>query len=139
MKYLLSACLIAQFSMALACIIPTGNEPSTILFQKDKAPKSFIIKTKKFKIKIDKQANGTYLYQSWGAQSPITAKPSLVIKNGTVEYETQGDRYYYNFKNKGYDYTVVKEFGGAKYMYTLMVSDKNKNTVLTEDGEIVNK
>jgi hypothetical protein len=63
-KLLLATLCIAQFSLITAN--PVHENPvSKENYQQEKIPKSVIIKTKKFKLKIDRQPNGKYLYQSW--------------------------------------------------------------------------
>ena len=40
------------------------------------------IKTKKFKIRIDKMNNGKFRYASWSIDTQMSEKPDLIIKNG---------------------------------------------------------
>ncbi|MDQ1161579.1 hypothetical protein QE422_001947 [Chryseobacterium sp. SORGH_AS 447] len=61
-KIALSVFCIAQFSLMQANTKVDETSISKINYQKEKVPKSVIIKTKKFKIKIDQQPNGNYLY-----------------------------------------------------------------------------
>ncbi|MCS3870542.1 hypothetical protein J3D55_003458 [Chryseobacterium ginsenosidimutans] len=82
-KLLFGAFCMAQFSLIQANTI-NENPISKVNYQKEKVPKSVIIKTKKFKIKIDKQPNGKYLYQSWGVNGKVTTKPSMIISDGEL-------------------------------------------------------
>ncbi|WP_048510096.1 hypothetical protein [Chryseobacterium sp. FH2] len=143
-KTLLGALCIAQFSLVYA---NSFNENpnfkvsnNTENYQKEKVPKSFIFKTKKFKVRIDLQPNGNYLYQSWGVNSKITAKPSMIIGNGELIPDGSGGNYYYEFSNNGYTYQVWRNYltaSAKKAPYTLMVTDQNGKTIVNQDGQIV--
>lgn len=106
----------------------------------EKVPKTVIIKTKKFKIRIDKQPNGNYLYQSWGANTKITAKPSMIISDGELIPDGSGGNYYYEFNNNNYSYKVYRNYlsdSATKPAYTLVVTDIDGKTVVKQDGKIV--
>lgn len=140
-KFLLGAFCFVQFSLVHA----VNKSPdfklnnSTELYQK--VPKTFIIKTKKFKIRIDQQPNGKYLYQSWPANAKITSKPSIIITDGELIPDGTGGNYYYEFNNKGYNYQVWRNYltEGTMPPYTLMVSDPNGKTIVNQGGQIVKK
>lgn len=143
-KILLGAFCMAQFSLAYANEIPAekaNNHPLTSYsgnFQK--VPKTVIIKTKKFKIRIDKQPNGKYLYQSWGVNSKLTSKPSMIISNGELIPDGTGGNYYYEFTNNGYTYQVWRNYltdSASAAPYTLVVNDTNGNEIANEDGRVV--
>ncbi|MFC3158578.1 hypothetical protein ACFOEQ_08570 [Chryseobacterium arachidis] len=103
---------LAQFSLQAA------NSKSPNLRSGDKTefvqqvPKTVIIKTKKkkFKVRIDKQPNGNYLYQSWGANTKITAKPAMIISNGELVPDGTGGNYYFEFNNNGTLYQVWRNY-----------------------------
>ncbi|WP_051289341.1 hypothetical protein [Chryseobacterium daeguense] len=133
--------MVVNFSLAFA-----GNlEKKTVLQSNDgkelyqKVPKTVIIKTKKFKIRIDQQPNGKYLYQSWAANAKITSKPSMIISDGELIPDGTGGNYYYEFNNKGYNYQIWRNYLTETKMppYTLMVSDPNGKTIVNQDGNIV--
>lgn len=140
-KILLGAFCITQFSLVYANENTTVKETpttSTSVFQK--VPKTVIIKTKKFKIRIDKQPNGKYLYQSWGANSKLTSKPSMIISNGELIPDGTGGNYYYEFNNNGYSYQVWRNYltdSASTPPYTLIVSDTNGDEIANEDGKVV--
>ncbi|PKF73960.1 hypothetical protein [Chryseobacterium sp. PMSZPI] len=140
--FLLGALCLAQFSFAYAKEIPNdlnlNNTVSLSTFQK--VPKTVIIKTKKFKIRIDKQPNGKYLYQSWNANSKITAKPSMIISDGELVPDGTGGNYYIVFNNQGHTYQVWRNYltdSAKKAPYTLTVNDSNDNEIVREDGQVV--
>ncbi|MBL7882214.1 MAG: hypothetical protein JNN23_20445 [Chryseobacterium gambrini] len=108
-KILLGAFCIAQFLLVQAGAF-NENPVSKISYQQEKVPKSFIIKTKKFKIKIDKQPNGNYLYQSWAANGKVTSKPSMIISEGKLIPDGTGGNYYYKFNNNGYTYQIWRNY-----------------------------
>ncbi|ASK29902.1 hypothetical protein CEY12_07200 [Chryseobacterium sp. T16E-39] len=113
---------------------------STEYFQQ--VPKTVIIKTKKFKIRIDLQPNGKYLYQAWGANSKLTSKPNMIISDGELIPDGSGGNYYYDFTNKGFQYQIWRNYltdSAMKAPYTLIVSDEKGNTVVNQDGQIVKK
>lgn len=123
------------------------NENSFISVKKSseyfqRVPKTVIIKTKKFKIRIDLQPNGKYLYQAWNANSKITSKPNMIISDGELIPDGSGGNYYYDFTNKGYHYQVWRNYltdSAKKAPYTLVVSDERGNTVVQQDGQVVKK
>jgi hypothetical protein len=142
-KILLGAFCITQFSLAYASEKPTVIDISKVSngvqpFQK--IPKTVIIKTKKFKIRIDKQPNGKYLYQSWAANAKITSKPSMIISDGELIPDGTGGNYYFSFSNNGFTYQVWRNYltdSASKAPYTLSVSDENGNEVVNQDGFVV--
>ncbi len=106
----------------------------------ERVPKTVIIKTKKFKIRIDKQPNGNYLYQSWGANTMITAKPSMSISDGEVVPDGSGGNYYIEFNNNGTLYQIWRNYltnSTKKAPYTLVVIDGNGETLVRQDAQIV--
>jgi hypothetical protein len=138
-KLLLAAFCIAQFSLIQANTV-NENPISKVNYQKEKVPKSIIIKTKKFKIKIDKQPNGKYLYQSWGAKGKVTSKPSMIISDGSLIPDGTGGNYYYEFNNNGYLYQIWRNYltdSPKKAPYTLSVTDQNGKTIVNQDGYVV--
>lgn len=106
----------------------------------EKIPKTVIIKTKKFKIKIDKQPNGNYLYQSWGANTKISAKPSMIISDGDVTPDGSGGNYYFEFNNNGTLYQVWRNYltnSSKKAPYTLVVIGANGDELVRQDAQVV--
>jgi hypothetical protein len=139
-KLLLGTLCIAQFSLISAHDLnPTPKKDNeTAYFQN--VPKTVIIKTKKFKVRIDKQPNGNYLYQSWGANTKITAKPSMIISNGELIPDGSGGNYYFEFNNNGTLYQVWRNYltaSAKKAPYTLVVIDGNGETLVRQDAQIV--
>ncbi|MEC5173988.1 hypothetical protein [Chryseobacterium nepalense] len=105
-----------------------------------KIPKSVILKTKKFKIKIDQQPDGKYLYQSWPANGKITAKPSMIISGGELIPDGTGGNYYFEFGNEGYTYQVSRNYltdSPKKVPYTLTVEDQDGKTIVKQDAIVV--
>ena len=139
-KLLLGTLCIAQFSLISAHDLnPNPNKDNgTTYFQN--VPKTVIIKTKKFKVRIDKQPNGNYLYQSWGANTKITAKPSMIISNGELIPDGSGGNYYFEFNNNGTLYYVWKIYltaSAKKAPYTLLIIHVNGETLARQDAQIV--
>ncbi|KFF00500.1 hypothetical protein IX39_07595 [Chryseobacterium formosense] len=139
-KLLLGALCIAQFSLISANDFTPNpiKDNGTGYFQN--VPKSVIIKTKKFKVRIDKQPNGNYLYQSWGANTKITAKPAMIISNGELIPDGSGGNYYFEFNNNGTIYQVWRNYltaSAKKAPYTLVVIDQNGKTIVNQDAQIV--
>lgn len=105
-----------------------------------KIPKSVILKTKKFKIKIDQQPDGKYLYQSWPANGKITSKPSMIISGGELIPDGTGGNYYFEFGNDGYTYQVWRNYltdSPKKAPYTLTVEDQDGKTIVKQDAVVV--
>lgn len=142
-KILFGAFCIAQFSLVYAhnhTGIPPHLTPNNgaVLYQQ--VPKSVIIKTKKFKIKIDQQPNGKYLYQSWAANGKITSKPSMIISDGEMVPDGTGGNYYFEFSNNGYTYQIWRNYltdSAKKAPYTLNVDDQNGKNIVSQDGYVV--
>ncbi|SDQ65433.1 hypothetical protein SAMN05421664_2035 [Chryseobacterium soldanellicola] len=141
-KILLGAFCIAQFSLVsandLKNINPVSHIRNSEYFQK--VPKTVIIKTKKFKIRIDKQPNGKYLYQSWAANAKITSKPSMIIPDGELIPDGTGGNYYYEFVNNAFTYQVWRNYltdSAKKAPYTLKVDDNTGKTIVNQDGQVV--
>ncbi|MCD0456882.1 hypothetical protein LPB85_15650 [Chryseobacterium sp. LC2016-27] len=139
-KLLLGTLCIAQFFLISAHELNTNpkKDNGTGYFQN--VPKTVIIKTKKFKVRIDKQPNGNYLYQSWGANTKITAKPSMIISNGELIPDGSGGNYYFEFNNNGTLYQVWRNYltaSAKKAPYTLVVIDGNGETLVRQDAQIV--
>lgn len=138
-KLLLATLCIAQFSLITAN--PVHENPvSKENYQQEKIPKSVIIKTKKFKLKIDRQPNGKYLYQSWAATGKVTSKPNMIISDGELIPDGTGGNYYYEFNNNGHIYQVWRNYltdSPKKAPYTLSVTDPNGKRIVNQDGQIV--
>jgi len=141
-KILLGIFCIVQFSLVsaneLKAIHPHSHFTKNEYFQK--VPKTIIIKTKKFKIRIDKQPNGKYLYQSWAANAKITSKPNMIISDGELIPDGTGGNYYYGFINNNYTYQVWRNYltdSPKKAPYTLSVNDNTGKTIVNQDGQVV--
>lgn len=139
-KLLLGTLCIAQFSIFSANEFKKNPIKNNETGYYQNIPKTFIIKTKKFKVRIDKQPNGNYLYQSWGANTKITAKPAMIISDGELIPEGSGGNYYFEFNNNGTIYQVWRNYltaSAKKAPYTLFVIDKNGKTIVNQDAQIV--
>lgn len=141
-KLLLGTLCIAQFSLIAAHNLKQNSgfisDNGIEYFQT--VPKTVIIKTKKFKVRIDKQPDGNYLYQSWGANTKITAKPSMIISNGELIPDGSGGNYYFEFNNNGTIYQVWRNYltaSAKKAPYTLVVIDANGETLVRQDAQVV--
>lgn len=145
-KIILSACLVPLLSFTSTKDNSEISNPTEKIdnsrdkkFQ-ERIPKTVIIKTKKFKIKIDKQPNGNYLYQSWGANTKISAKPAMIISDGDVIPDGSGGNYYFEFNNNGTLYQVWRNYltnSTKKAPYTLVVIDSNGETIVRQDAQVV--
>lgn len=135
-----SLCVI-NFSMISARDIAfTWDSEKNTEQVSQKVPKSIIIKTKKFKIKIDQQPDGKYLYQSWPANGKITSKPSMIISGGELYPDGTGGNYYFEFGNEGYTYQVWRNYltdSPTKAPYTLTVQDQDGKTVVKQNAVVV--
>lgn len=138
---LLGAFCLAQFSFVHAKEVPNPKTDRFITASAlQQVPKTVIIKTKKFKIRIDKQPNGKYLYQSWNANTKITAKPSMIISDGELIPDGTGGNYYIKFSNEGHSYQICRNYltdSPKKVPYTLVVNDANDREIVRQDGYIV--
>jgi len=139
-KILLGAFCITQLSMVYPHEPESKNLSSVTGSTFQKVPKTVIIKTKKFKIRIDLQPNGKYLYQSWAAHSKITSKPSMIISDGEIVPDGSGGNYYYEFNNNGYLYQIWRNYltdSKKRLPYTLVVINDAGDTIVKQDGQIV--
>lgn len=139
--FLLGAFFLTQFSLVSAKETPEFSKSNTLTYNVlQQVPKTVIIKTKKFKIRVDKQPNGKYLYQSWNANSKITSKPSMIISDGELVPDGSGGNYYFSFNNNGHNYQVWRNYltnSAKKAPYTLVVYDTNDNEIVRQDAQIV--
>lgn len=140
--FLLGTFTLAQLSFAYAKETPNDLKTNTSITNSvnQQVPKTVIIKTKKFKIRIDKQPNGKYLYQSWNANTKITAKPSMIISDGELIPDGTGGNYYFNFNNEGHNYQIWRNYltnSAKKAPYTLVVYDGNDREIVRQDGVVV--
>jgi len=138
-KILLGTLCIAQISLLQATAVTENPVPKIHQYQ-EKIPKSVIIKTKKFKIKIDQQPDGKYLYQSWPSNGKITSKPSMIISDGELIPDGSGGNYYFEFSNEGYTYQVWRNYltdSAKKAPYTLTVENQNGKTIVKQDAAVV--
>jgi hypothetical protein len=141
-KLLLGTLCITQFSLIAAHDIKKNPElkKNNKIEYFQNIPKTVIIKTKKFKVRIDKQPNGNYLYQSWGANTKITAKPSMIISNGEWIPDGSGGNYYFEFNNNGTLYQVWRNYltaSAKKAPYTLVVINNQGQTIVKQDAYVV--
>ncbi|MGH1518010.1 hypothetical protein [Chryseobacterium sp. JK1] len=141
---LLGAFCLAQFSFAYAKEVPYVSENNSFRTSStlQQIPKTVIIKTKKFKIRLDKQPNGKYLYQSWSANANITTKPNMIISDGELVPDGSGGNYYILFNNQGHTYQVWRNYltdSAKKAPYTLVVNDPNDHEIVNQDGYVVKK
>lgn len=86
-----------------------------------------IFKTKDYLIRIDYMDDGTYRYAAWKNKKELkdmSAKPDLIISNGTYTEGPNGFGYY--FDNKGYTYYVSYD------KLTVFHGDK---VILNQEGE----
>ncbi|MDN3692231.1 hypothetical protein QWZ06_08125 [Chryseobacterium tructae] len=140
--FLLGVFSLAQISFVYAKETPDLPQNNIVSSTFQKVPKTVIIKTKKFKIRIDKQPNGKYLYQSWNANANITAKPSMIISDGELIPDGTGGNYYFNFNNDGHSYQVWRNYltdSAKKAPYTLVVYDSNDQEIVRQDAQVVKK
>ncbi len=141
-QIVLGALCMINFSMISAKDITThpGIPGQVTELVSQKIPKSVIIKTKKFKIKIDQQPDGKYLYQSWPANGKIMSKPSMIISGGELYRDGTGGNYYFEFGNEGYTYQVWRNYltdSVKKAPYTLNVENPDGKMILKEDAIVV--
>lgn len=141
-KALTAIFCISQFTFAFSAERPSVITTSVEVQPFQQVPKTVIIKTKKFKIRIDKQPNGKYLYQSWVANAKITSKPNMIISDGELVPDGSGGNYYFRFLNKGFTYEVWRNYltdSASKAPYTLSVTDENDKQIVNQDGFVVKK
>lgn len=140
-QILLGTFCLAQFSFVHAKEDPAPKTDHIVTVSAlQQVPKTVIIKTKKFKIRIDKQPNGKYLYQSWNANAKITAKPSMIISDGELIPDGTGGNYYIEFSNEGHSYQIWRNYltdSPKKAPYTLVVNDANDREIVRQDGYVV--
>lgn len=97
-----------------------------------------ILKTKKYRIRIDELENGKYRYVSWIKNKKITDNPDLVINNGEVEFDGSGGNHHYTFTNDGYTYIcriVILSDGNEPDAYLHIL--KGKKEILKQGADIV--
>ncbi len=69
-------------------------------------------KTQSYAVRIDELNNGKYRYASWKANKPQSAKPDLILNQGSVRFDGSGGNHSYHFTNGPYLYTVTRQIMG---------------------------
>jgi len=68
--------------------------------------------TSKFRIRVDDLGQGKYRYASWAIDTSFSDEPSLVLYDGTLEYEGSAGNAHYTFKKGAYAYVLdIVELG----------------------------
>ena len=99
-----------------------------------------ILKTEKYKIRIDKMNDGTYRYASWTKSAEVSEKPDLIINNGKMIYYGSGGNYSYEFFNGEYKYEcAVNIIGTESTPPAYLIIYKNNTRILQEDAYIAGK
>ena len=63
-----------------------------------------VLKTAKYRIRIDDLGKGNYRYSSWPIKSSVNSKPSLVVTKGAYIPDGSGGNHIFRFKNLDYTY-----------------------------------
>ncbi|OYU83281.1 MAG: hypothetical protein CFE24_12085 [Flavobacterium sp. BFFFF2] len=96
------------------------------------------ISTKKYLIRIDKLAAGKYRYACWKEGEKESAKPDLILTNGTMAFLGSGGNSVISFTKGHYKYRVYRnligEDGDAEI--TLEV-EKEGQVIVTQDGSLI--
>lgn len=92
-----------------------------------------VLKTSKFRIRIDDLGNENYRYASWSKNKPMKEKPDLVLKNGELEVSGTIRDQIYRFKNGNYVYEC---YIGAEIELTIY---KNGKQISSQDAELILK
>jgi len=99
-----------------------------------------VIKTKKFKIRIDLLEDFTYRYASWSIDSEMSEPPNLIVKNGTLIPDGNGGNHRYEFINGSYRYTcIVNVIGVNDTPSAELVVFQNDKVILKQAGQIIKK
>lgn len=79
-----------------------------------------VVKTDRFKVRIDRLENGSLRYASWAAESDMCKKPDIIIENG--KYNEQNGEYI--FSNGEYRYIVSEKGLTVKKGDKILVNQK---------------
>lgn len=97
-----------------------------------------ILKTAKYRIRIDDMGQGQYRYASWKVNSAMNEKPDLVIENGEFFPDGSGGNHHFTFKNGKYIYecgiTPLGEDGSPPAYITIYKGGKE---ILNEPATIL--
>ncbi len=97
-----------------------------------------ILKTSKFKIRIDEMNDGSYRYASWPINKEMNEKPDLILYKGKVTFDGSGGNHSYKFKNGIYVYEcIINVIGTADTPPASLIVYKGEKEVLKQDAKII--
>lgn len=97
-----------------------------------------IMETKKFRVRIDEMADGTYRYASWPINSKMSDKPDLILKNGVLDFQGSGGNHDYTFTNKEYKYVCdIIVLGKDDSPPARLIVLKEKKEILNQEASII--
>ncbi len=98
----------------------------------------YIIDTKNYHIRIDQIEESKYRYTSWKINELETSEPDLIMNNGELEFQGSGGNRLYTFKNGIYTYKIfVHILRDENSPDVTLEIDKNEETILSENGQII--
>lgn len=96
------------------------------------------IDTKNYHIRIDQIEESKYRYTSWKINELETSEPDLIMNNGELEFQGSGGNRLYTFKNGIYTYKIfVHILRDENSPDVTLEIDKNEETILSENGQII--
>lgn len=96
-----------------------------------------MLETTKYRIRVDKMPNGKYRYTSWPISGKISDRPSLVIQNGTVEFDGNGGNHTFHFRLADHTYDCDIIFMGEKDSPPAALTVKKGDITILEQRAIL--
>lgn len=97
-----------------------------------------ILETEKFKIRIDRLANGNYRYASWSIKQNMLEEPDLILTNGEYIREGTGGNHTYEFTNGVYTYCCsITPLRDSQVPPASLVVSKSNERILYQAAKII--
>ena len=96
-----------------------------------------VMKTDKYKFRIDQMKDGTYRFAMWNADEPMSQKPLEIIPNGKFNIEGSEGNKIYIFKTDNYEYDCfVNSYYEGPGTGSLLIYDKDNKEIYRGDAKV---
>jgi len=97
-----------------------------------------VIETRKFRVRIDKLADGSFRYASWNVNAPNNAKPDLILQNGQRHFEGSGGNHWYGFRSGDFKYEIwINVLGASETPPANLYVYQREKRIVNHDAQIV--
>jgi hypothetical protein len=96
-----------------------------------------LIRTSKFRVRIDEMNDQTYRYAAWSGTTPMSEKPDLVLENGRWIPDGSGGNHHYEFVRGVYKYVCSIVPLSENDIPAYLTVYKNGEVILNQPAEIL--